>query len=126
MREPPGNGGTLRSPAVAFRSRLADVNGIRNRLWRRFSELPRSGVSDGAVINLFVIMLAVRSLDPERPVPSPGRSQGSERGTRVSPAAGRHDDVLHPFRQGQTVLTSCHRSGNSVSLVLVRPQGHAI
>jgi hypothetical protein len=46
--------------------------------------------------------------------------------TCTSPAAGRNDDIPHRFRPGQTVLTSGHRSGNSVSLVLVRTRGHAL
>jgi hypothetical protein len=46
-------------------------------------------------------------------------------GTSTSPAADRHDDVPHRFRHGQTVLTSCHRGSNGVSLVLVRARGHA-
>lgn len=46
--------------------------------------------------------------------------------TCALPAAGRNDDIPHPFRQGQTVLTSGHRSDNSVSLVLVRARGHAL
>src|ERR1700729_754265 len=46
-------------------------------------------------------------------------------GTSTSPAADRHDDVPHRFRHGQTVLTSCHRGSNGVSLVLVRACGHA-
>jgi hypothetical protein len=42
------------------------------------------------------------------------------------PAAGRYDDLPHRFRQAQTVLTGCHRSSNSVSLILVRAYGHVI
>ncbi len=58
---------------------------------------------------------------------SQGRaSAAGEPGICTSAAAGRHDDIPHRFRQGQTVLTSCQRSGNSVSLVLVRARGHAI
>lgn len=43
-----------------------------------------------------------------------------------SPVAGRHDDIAHRLRHGQSVLASRHRSGDSVSLVLVRPCRHAI
>ena len=38
----------------------------------------------------------------------------------------RHDDIPDRLRQGQSVLASRHRGGNSVSLVLIRPCWHAI
>ena len=47
-------------------------------------------------------------------------------GTCGSPAAGRHDDIPDRLRQGQSVLASRHRGGNSVSLVLICPRWHAI
>jgi hypothetical protein len=47
-------------------------------------------------------------------------------GTRTSLGAGQDDDISRRFRPGQTVLTSGHRSGTSVSLVLVRARGHAL
>ena len=47
-------------------------------------------------------------------------------GTCRSPVADRHDDIPDRLRQGQSVLASRHRGGNSVSLVLVRPCWHAI
>ena len=38
-----------------------------------------------------------------------------------SPVAGRHNDISDRLRHGQSVLAGRHRSGNSVSLILVRP-----
>ena len=45
-------------------------------------------------------------------------------GSCASPAAGRDDDFAYGFGQRQAVLTSGHRSGNSISLVLVGARGH--
>ena len=47
-------------------------------------------------------------------------------GTRTSPAAGRNEDISRRFGPGQTVLIGRHRSGESVSLVLVRACGQAL
>src|SRR5258708_7406115 len=47
------------------------------------------------------------------------------RETCTSLAGGRDDDISYRFGQGQTVLTSGHRRGNSVALVLIRPRRHA-
>jgi hypothetical protein len=44
----------------------------------------------------------------------------------MSPAADRDDDIPNRFGQGQTVLTSSHRSSNGVSLVLVGARGQAL
>jgi len=57
--------------------------------------------------------------------PEPESGHASPLDVRVT-SVGRDDDFAHCFRQCQAVLTSGHRRGNCISLVLVGARGHVL
>ena len=92
---------------------------------KQLAKLARSA-SRAANANIIPKLMPIESGSVSQASPTWKADHRNRSGTRASPAAERNDDISHRFGPGQTVLISRHRSGKSVSLVLVRPRRHAI